>query len=119
MGTRSLVRTGNGDGSRAMIHFPDSWKPARGSGPRVMVGGGGRGGGEGYIAEIITSEKCNRNPESPVSSMNSVIDVAKFNSARGRLGGETYIKLRLKAHITRDVTLPHLGNGATKVRSTF
>jgi len=57
-----------------------------------------------------------RNRVAPTSS---VIDVTKFNSPRGWLGGETYIKLRLKAHITRDVTLPHLGNGATKVRSTF
>jgi len=111
---RSLVRAGNGGRNlaRAMIHFPGSWKPTRGARSRGRARGG-------YIAEIITSEKCNRNPESPVSSMNSVIDVAKFNSARGRLGGETYIKLRLKAHITRDVTLPHLGSGATKVRSTF
>lgn len=48
---------------------------------------------------------------SRADEMFPVIDVTKFNSLRGRVGGETYIKLRLKAHITRDVTLPHLGNG--------
>lgn len=72
-----------------------------------------------YTITKTLYEECNQNSKSRAALTSSVIDVTKFNSLGGRRSGETYIKLRLKAHITCDVTLPHLESGATKVRSTF